>query len=41
LREEGFKGIYKGWAPKCWRMAVGGGVAMFTFDAVCAIMPDL
>lgn len=38
IHAEGFAGIYKGLAPKLWRMAVGGGVAMFAFDAVCELL---
>jgi len=32
FREEGFTAMYKGFVPKLWRMGVGGGVAMATFE---------
>jgi len=32
FKEEGFTAMYKGFVPKLWRMGVGGGVAMATFE---------
>lgn len=39
-REEGAKALYKGFAPKSIRMAVGGGVCMAAFELTCYFLPD-
>jgi solute carrier family 25 2-oxodicarboxylate transporter 21 len=35
-KEEGWRALYKGFAPKCIRMGLGGGVAMSVFDTSLA-----
>jgi len=37
---EGPRSIYKGFAPKAMRMALGGGVAMAAFELTCYMLPD-
>jgi solute carrier family 25 2-oxodicarboxylate transporter 21 len=39
--EEGARALYKGFAPKCWRMGLGGGVTMVTFEAALHIMQSM
>jgi len=36
-KEEGVRAMYKGLAPKLWRMSIGGGVSMFVFELICAL----
>lgn len=37
-REEGIRGLYKGFVPKAWRMGVGGAVGITTFEFVMAFL---
>jgi len=39
-REEGARALYKGFAPKSIRMAVGGGVCMAAFELTCYFLPE-
>ena len=39
-KDEGARALYKGFAPKSIRMAVGGGVCMAAFELTCYFLPE-